>query len=37
MAEVETSNLVGRLIAVSSSLRVTKHPWKGRGQVTWSI
>jgi len=35
--EIETSNLVGRLILASRSPRMTNHPWKGRGQVTWTI
>jgi len=30
--ERETLNLVGRLIVGSPSQRMTKHPWKGRGQ-----
>jgi len=29
--------LVGTLIVASASPRTANHPWKGRGQVTWTI
>jgi len=32
-----TLNLVGKLIVASPSPRTTNHPWKGRGQVMWTI
>jgi len=35
--EIESSNLVSRLIVAIASRRKTNHPWKGRGQVTWTI
>jgi len=35
--ELETSNLIDRLIVASASPRMTNCPWKGRGQVTWTI
>jgi len=31
---IDISNLVGRLIVVSSIPRMTKQPWIGHGQVT---
>jgi len=34
--ELVTSNLVDRLIVASASSQMTKQPWKGRGQVTWT-
>jgi len=36
-AEIATSNLVGRLIVGSPSPQMVNRPWKGRGQVTWTI
>jgi len=35
--EIETSYLVGGLILGSPSPRKTNLPWKGHGQVTWTI
>jgi len=34
---VRDLNLVDRLIVTSASVWMTNHPWKGRGQVTWTI
>jgi len=35
--EIDTSNLVGRLSVTIASPWMAKHPWKGRGWVTWTI
>ena len=35
--EIEISNLVRRLIVASASPWMANHPWKGRGQVRWTI
>jgi len=35
--EVETSNLVGRLVVASPSPWMTNHPLKGCGQVSWTV
>ena len=37
MGEIETSNLVGRLIVANLSPRMINHPRKGRGQVVRSL
>jgi len=29
--------LVDRLVIASANLQMTNHPWKGRGQVTWTV
>jgi len=34
--EIESSNLVDRLIKASDSLWMTKHSWKGGGGRGWS-
>jgi len=37
MAEIDTPNLLDWLIVASPSAWMTNPPWKGRGQVTWTI
>jgi len=35
--ELDTSNWVDRLIVASASPWMANYPWRGRGQVTWTI
>jgi len=35
--EIETSNLVDRLIIASASQEMANYTLQGRGQVTWTI
>ena len=35
--QVSYANLVDRLTIASPMPRITKHPWKGHGHVTWTI